>query len=49
MISTRYYGLIRLHYLLKMLGLLLIFWGIVWTLHLVFYGANLEPRNYAWV
>ena len=49
MISTRYYGLIRLHYLLKMLGLLLIFWGIVWTLHLVFYGAELEPRNYAWV
>lgn len=49
MISNRYYGLIRLHYLLKMLGSLFLFWGIVWTLHLLFYGTELQPRNYAWV
>lgn len=49
MISNRYYGLIRLHYLLKMLGSLCLFWGIVWALHLGVYGTELTPRNYAWV
>jgi lipopolysaccharide/colanic/teichoic acid biosynthesis glycosyltransferase len=49
MINNRYYGLIRLHYLLKTLGSLLLFWGIVWVLHLFCYGTELQPRNYMWV
>jgi lipopolysaccharide/colanic/teichoic acid biosynthesis glycosyltransferase len=49
MISTRYYGLIRLHFLLKMMGTLAILWGIVWGLHFVFYGPELRPSNYSWL
>lgn len=47
MISNRYYGLIRLHFLLKLSGSLALFWGIVWILHLAYYGAELLPSNYA--
>lgn len=47
MISNRYYGLIRLHFLLKLGGSLALFWGIVWFLHLAFYGGELLPANYA--
>ena len=49
MISNRYYGLIRLHFLFKMMGGLLLFWLIVWALHLTVYQAELLPKNYAWV
>lgn len=47
MISHRYYGLIRLHFLLKQIGNLTLFWGLVWVLHLIFYGTELAPTNYA--
>lgn len=47
MISNRYYGLIRLHFLLKLMGSLALFWGIVWVLHLTVYGTELRPANYA--
>lgn len=47
MISHRYYGLIRLHFLLKLIGNLTLFWGLVWVLHFVFYGTELLPANYA--
>ena len=46
MISNRYYGLIRLHFLLKLFGSLALFWGIVWILHAVVYGPDLMPGNY---
>ncbi len=49
MISNRYYGLIRLHFFLKLAGSLAIFWLVVWLLHLSVYGAELLPSNYAWV
>jgi undecaprenyl-phosphate glucose phosphotransferase len=47
MISNRYYGLIRLHFLLKLMGSLALFWGIVWFLHGFVYGSELMPGNYA--
>ncbi len=49
MISSRYYGLIRFHFLLKLAGTLSLFWGIVWALHYTVYGVDLKPGNYAWV
>lgn len=49
MITDRYYGLIRFHFLLKLAGTLLIFWLIVWALHFTVYGMDLLPGNYAWV
>ncbi len=49
MISNRYYGLIRLHFFLKLAGSLAIFWFIVWALHFTVYGGDLLPSNYAWV
>ena len=42
-------GLARLHFLIKQLGGLLVFWGTVWFLHLAFYGENLTPLDYAGV
>ncbi len=49
MISNRYYGLIRLHFLIKIAGSLALLWGAVWTLHLAFYGPELRPSNYSWL
>ncbi len=49
MISHRYRGLIKLHFLLKQLGGLVLFWLIVWLLHLVVYRSDLLPANYVWV
>lgn len=49
MISHRYRGLIKLHFLLKQLGGLALFWATVWVLHLVVYRADLLPANYVWV
>ncbi len=49
MISHRYHGSIRLHFLLKQIGSLLLFWSIVWGLHLLVYRHDLLPKNYLWV
>ena len=49
MISHRYRGLIKLHYLIKQLGGILLFWLIVWSLHLLVYQRELLPGNYLWV
>lgn len=48
MISDRYHGSIRLHFLVKFLGSLILFWGTVWILHLTVYGHELLPKNYLW-
>lgn len=39
----------RLHFFFKLLGGLLLFWGIVYGLHFVFYGDRLLPSNYVWI
>lgn len=49
MISDRYHGAIRLHFLIKFVGAQILFWGIVWALHLAVYRADLLPANYVWV
>jgi len=49
MITQRYHGLIRLHFLLKQVGNIVIFWAIVWFLHLAVYGPELLPSTYLWV
>ena len=49
MISSRYHGSIRLHFLLKLGGATVLFWGLVWLLHLAVYQAELLPSNYVWV
>lgn len=49
MISDRYHGTIRLHFLLKLSGSIALFWGIVWILHLTVYRSALLPANYVWV
>lgn len=46
MITSRYHGLIRLHFVLKVAGGLALFWSLVWFLHLFVYGAELLPGNY---
>ncbi len=45
--SNGYYGSIWLHFLIKQFVGLALFWGIVWVLHLTFYGHELLPLNYA--
>jgi len=47
MTSNSYYGSIWLHFLIKQFVGLALFWGIVWILHLTFYGPELLPLNYA--
>ncbi|MEQ1840603.1 MAG: hypothetical protein ABL994_09345, partial [Verrucomicrobiales bacterium] len=47
MTSNNYYGSIWLHFLIKQFVGLALFWGIVWILHLAFYGPELLPLNYA--
>ena len=42
-----HYGFARLHFLIKQLGGLLVFWGTVWFLHLAIYGEDLIPLDYA--
>ena len=49
MISDRYHGFIRLHFFLKLAGGMILFWLLVWALHLVYYRAELLPANYLWV
>lgn len=49
MISNRYHGSIRLHFLLKLLGGMILFWAIVWGLHFLVYGERLLPSNYVWL
>jgi len=49
MITHRYHGLIRLHFLLKQMGNIVLFWLIVWVLHLAYYGPDLLPGNYLWL
>lgn len=49
MISSRYYGSIKLHLILKLVGGFLIFWLVVLLLHLTVYGAELEPSKYVLV
>ncbi len=46
MISSRFHGLIRLHHFIKMVGGMLLFWSLVWALHLWVYGEDLLPKNY---
>lgn len=46
MISSRYHGLIRLHAVIKVVGGLTLFWGVVWSFHLLLYGDDLLPENY---
>jgi len=46
MISSRYHGSIRLHFLLKLSGGILLFWALVWGLHWLAYGDRLIPANY---
>ena len=48
MISDRYHGSIRLHFLIKLAGGMAIFWTIVWALHFAVYRADLLPANYIW-
>lgn len=40
---------IRLHFLLKLLGGMFLYWVIVWGLHFIFYGDSLLPSNYVWI
>lgn len=40
---------IRTHFLLKLFGGMLLFWGIVWHLHFLVYGERLMPSNYVWL
>lgn len=49
MISSRYYGSAWLQLPIKQFGGLVIFWMIVWILHLTVYGSELRPLNYAGV
>ncbi len=49
MISSRYHGVIRLHFVLKLAGGLSIFWGLVWALHFFVYGEELHPGNYHYI
>lgn len=49
MISDRYHGSIRLHRLIKLAGGLVLFWAIVWIMHVGFYREDLLPVNYLWV
>lgn len=49
MITSRYHGVIRLHFVLKLAGGLMIFWGLVWALHLLVYGDELHPGNYHYI
>lgn len=49
MISDRYHGFIRLHFLIKLAGGLALFWIVVWALHLAVYRGELLPVNYLWV
>ena len=49
MISSRYYGSIKLHFLFKLLGGFALFWFLVWALHLAVYGDRLEPSKYVLV
>ncbi len=49
MITSRYHGVIRLHFVLKLVGGLAIFWGIVWALHFLVYGDELLPGNYHYI
>lgn len=48
MISDRYHGSIRLHFLIKLAGGSVLFWLTVWALHLAVYRAELLPSNYVW-
>ena len=49
MISSRFYGSAWLQFPIKQFGGLVIFWIIVWVLHLAVYGPELIPLNYAGV
>lgn len=49
MISNRYHGVIRLHFVIKLAGGLLIYWGLVWMLHMLVYGEELLPSNYHYI
>ncbi len=39
----------RLHFLLKLLGGMFLYWMVVWGLHFLFYGDSLLPSNYVWI
>lgn len=45
--SNSFYGSAWSHFLIKQFGGLVIFWGNVWLLHLIYYGVDLLPLNYA--
>lgn len=47
MITNFHNGFARLHFLIKQLGGLLVFWGTVWFLHLTLYRDDLVPLDYA--
>lgn len=46
MISSRFHGLIRLHFIVKQLGGAFFFWGLVWILHAGMYQERLDPSYY---
>ena len=49
MITLTRYNPTRLHFLLKLLGGMLLYWAFVWGLHLCVFGDNLLPANYVWL
>jgi len=49
MITLTRYNPTRLHFLLKLLGGMLLYWAFVWGLHFLVYGDNLLPANYVWL
>lgn len=49
MISHRYHGSVKLHFLLKQLVGYIIYWLSVWFLHLFIYHEDLLPKNYIWL
>ncbi|MDF1813796.1 MAG: exopolysaccharide biosynthesis polyprenyl glycosylphosphotransferase [Verrucomicrobiales bacterium] len=49
MISHRYHGSAKLHFLLKQITGYFIYWAVVWFLHLFVYKEDLLPANYVWM
>ena len=39
----------RLHFLLKLLGGMFLYWLVVWGLLFLIYGDSLLPSNYVWI
>jgi len=49
MISRRHSGAVRLHFIIKQIGGYILFWFVVWFMHLFVYRESMEPGNYVWL